>query len=174
MFNLQLWSKNFDGVAVAEPGEIVAPHFLSTFPSQHPHACTGLASNSFSGLKNSIKIKKKDSKVTHKPDHLCCPRSVPQSLPSCPATPWIQYPQSRSVDRIPCLSPSALPVKPGLHQYPPKSQFQSSGLDSLLIMRFSSSPLSPGGNAHGIWQGVGVGPTHPLQPQQCPGWLSSS
>lgn len=58
LFNLKLWSEYFDGgcgVAVAELKEKVAPHFLSTFPSQHPHACTGLSSNSFSGLKNSIK-----------------------------------------------------------------------------------------------------------------------
>lgn len=83
LFNLKFRSEDFDGVGVAVAGlrERVAPHFLSTFPSQHPHACTGLSSNSFAGLKNSIKKKKNKSKVAHKSDQLGRPHSVPQSFP---------------------------------------------------------------------------------------------
>lgn len=167
LFNLKLWSNYFNG-GWAVLREMVAPHFLSMFPSQHPHACTGLSNQSFSGEKNSIK---KNPKWPTS-DHLCCPPFRALITPLCPATPWIQYPQTRCVNRIPCLNSAAQPVNPGLHQYKKKPILVKwTGL--AVNDEIFPSPIQPRGkcpcNSAERWL---LGLTHPFQPNkyQSPGY----
>lgn len=99
-------------------------------------------------------------------DHLCCPPFHALITPLCPATPWIQYPQTKCVNRIPCLNSAAQPVNPGLHQYKKKPILVKwTGL--AVNDEIFPSPIQPRGkcpcNSAERWL---LGLTHPFQPNK--------